>query len=117
MKRYPIIRSVTAGLFLLFVIVVVGCSSEESSEVQDTSQAQTTYGRAVDKAEETATVLSNPKEGLDPVCGMAVDENSVIVTINNKDYALCSAKCGEDLKANPDKYLVAAADDHEGHDH
>ena len=53
----------------------------------------------------------------DPVCGMAVDENAVIVTINDKDYGVCSAKCAEDLKANPEKYLVAAADGHEGDDY
>jgi YHS domain-containing protein len=112
-KRTPV---VAAGFLVVFAIALMGCGSKDTAESQDTSktqttsQAQTTYGRAVEKARETAAALSNPKEGIDPVCGMAIDENAVIVTIDGKDYGCCSAHCAEQLKAEPEKYLVAAAD-------
>jgi YHS domain-containing protein len=104
---------------MLVLVVAVGCSSgdkadtEATAQDQSASQKQTTYGRTVEKAKETVAALGNPKEGIDPVCGMAIDENAVVVTIDDKDYGLCSQECADELAANPDKYLLAAA---EGHD-
>ena len=111
-------RAIGAGLLALVLCFSLGCTSKESTDAQTTSQKQTTYGRAVQKARDAAASLSNPKVGTDPVCGMAIDENAVVVTIDEKDYGVCSQKCAEELRTNPDKYLVAAATDgHEGHDH
>ena len=120
MKKFthPAGRAVIASVLVLVVSVFVGCSSKESTEAQDTSQAQTTYGRTIQKTKEAVAALSNPKVGTDPVCGMAIDENAVIVMIDSKEYGLCSEKCAEDLKADPGKYLVVASTEgHEGHDH
>jgi YHS domain-containing protein len=104
--------------------IYAGCSSEEAADTEAVadkpadSPKQTTYGRTVDKAQETVAALANPKVGTDPVCGMAIDENAVIVTIDGKEYGLCSQKCADDLMADPEKYLVAAATEgHEGHNH
>lgn len=98
-------------------ILVAGCSSEQKSDTNAASAKQTTYGRAVEKAQEVALALSNPKEGLDPVCAMAISEDPVTVTLDDKTYGFCSENCAGSFKADPDKYLVAANTSHEGHDH
>lgn len=110
-------RLAVVGSLVWLLVGGVGCSSEKSDDQQAASQKETTYGRTVEKAEEVVAALANPKPGFDPVCYMAINEDAVIVTIDGKDYGVCSAGCAEELKANPDKYLLAAADDHEGHDH
>lgn len=112
-------RSVTRRALVLVVPIMVSiafaaCSSKESTETQAASQdqqaqPQTTYGRAVQAAKTNVAALSNPKVGFDPVCGMAIDETAVIVTIDGKDYGCCSQKCAEKLKADPEMYIVASA--------
>lgn len=121
-RFWIVVKSVT--VLALVSIVGVGCSSEQKAETQSasettsTSQKQTTYGRAVDRATEVAQALSNPKEGLDPVCGMALSEDPVTVMVDDKTYGFCSEHCAEQFEADPDKYLaMASSDGHEGHDH
>jgi len=123
-------RTLIVVLIGLLAGLFAACSSSEEqadaqadqatdATAQATDQKQTTYGRAVQRAEDTVAELANPKVNTDPVCGMAVDETSIIVTIADKDYAVCSERCAETLQADPDKYLVASAgeDGHEGHNH
>jgi YHS domain-containing protein len=112
-------RSMTRRALVLVVpimasLLLAACSSKESKETQAASsdqqaQPQTTYGRAVQAARTNVAALSNPKVGFDPVCGMAIDENAVIVTIDGKDYGVCSQKCADKLRAEPEKYIVASA--------
>ena len=61
-------------------------------------------------AKTNVAALSNPKVGFDPVCGMAIDENAIIVTIDGKDYGVCSESCAKKLREHPENYLVASAD-------
>lgn len=63
------------------------------------------------EAQPADVVLSNPEDGLDPVCGMAVTAASTIIEIGEKYYATCSANCAEQLQADPDKYLKVASSD------
>jgi YHS domain-containing protein len=94
---------------LFLAVVVVGCSAKKS-ENTETTQAQTTYGRTVEKAKEVAATLSNPKPGIDPVCGMAIDESAaVIVAIAEKNYGVCSEDCATKLRAEPEKYVHVEA--------
>jgi YHS domain-containing protein len=102
--------------------VVTGCSSKQQAETKSSSdqqtaqsstpaEKQTVYGRAVDRAKEAAQLLSNPKEGIDPVCGMALPEDPVTVMVGDKTYGFCSEHCAQQFEADPDKYLnVASAD-------
>ncbi len=107
-----------APLFVVCLVVlslaVVGCSKESADDTQATSSTpQTTAGRAVEKAKDAAAALSNPKVGIDPVCGMAIDESAIIVTLaNGQEYGFCSVNCSETFKADPSKY-----DEHAGHNH
>ena len=128
MRNRIMARVALVALAMLVVGVFVACSGGgkedeatalASDQTQTTDQKQTTYGRAVDKAKVVVAELSNPKVGTDPVCGMAIDETAVIVEIDGKKYGVCSQKCADALMAEPEKYLMAAADhdDHEGHDH
>jgi YHS domain-containing protein len=83
--------------------------------------------RTVAKAEENVSALANPKAGFDPVCYMAIDdETAIIVAHAEKDYGFCSEDCAAKFKANPDSYLAAGTGagrhnhDHgsdDGHDH
>jgi len=102
---------------VLILSVSVGCGSKDDSDTQATTEMQTTHGQTVQKARDVVASLSNPKVGVDPVCNMAIDEDAVIVTIDGKDYGFCSAKCAETAQADPEKYLLAAEDPHEGHNH
>jgi YHS domain-containing protein len=118
MKKYFMQAIKSAAFLAAAVVLVAGCSSEQKSETETASTKQTTYGRAVEKAQDVAMTLSNPKEGLDPVCAMALSEDPVTVTLDDgKSYGFCSENCAESFKADPDKYLVAATTGHEGHDH
>jgi Cu+-exporting ATPase len=47
---------------------------------------------------------------LDPVCGMIVDPESAVAHAEHagKTYYFCSAECAGKLRAEPEKYLVAA---------
>ena len=118
------LKGVTTRILIGVAVVLalgayVGCSSEEADEPQATADAvrktKTPAAGTVQKARDLAQVLSNPKEGLDPVCGMAVD-GSTVVTVKDRNYGVCSQNCADLLQENPDKYLVAAGD-HDGHDH
>ncbi len=106
------------GLAVPALAIFIGCSSEsgqdtaqtEEPAVETTSPAVTTSPAAKDEAAKEATLaFSNPKDDVDPVCGMSVD-GTTVVTIDDKHYAVCGIHCGEQLEADPDKYLVAAAD-------
>lgn len=115
---------VIAALMAVCLSAYIGCSSKETTEESDTSQSATqeaqTAAQAVKSAETVVAALSNPKTGVDPVCGMAIDENAVIVTLEGKKYGFCSDRCAETFKETPDKFLVAVAEEetgHEGHDH
>ncbi len=110
-------RLVTACALVLILSFSVGCGSKEDTDAQTASEKQTTYGKTVQKTRDVVASLSNPKVATDPVCNMAIDENAIIVTIDGKDYGVCSQKCADALKADPEKYLVATADGHEGHNH
>jgi YHS domain-containing protein len=120
-------KTIPALLAALLVMALVGCSSEgqnaqesASTEKAASTQKQTTAGRAVEQAKIVVAELSNPKEGIDPVCGMAIDENATVVTMDDgMQYGFCSAHCAETFQEDPDKYLVASHDegDHSGHDH
>lgn len=101
-------RLFSFGLFLLFACTLVACAADEKVDNQTTSQPST-YGRTVRKAREVAAAVSNPEPGLDPVCGMAIDETAIIVTIADKNYGVCSEDCAEKLRADPEKYVHAAA--------
>ena len=114
MKTQHVTGLLAAGLMAM--ALTVGCSSEESTDAETTSETQTTYGKTVEKAQETVAALANPKVGIDPVCAMAIDDEAVIVTLNDQKYGVCSNSCAEKLKADPDKYLVASHTDHD-HDH
>jgi len=117
-------NSVISTLLVILVIaalgVFLGCgSSEEKAETQAT--AEETGAEATTAAEETAVDLAsfdNPKEGICPVCKMKVEAGYVeVANITEKKYACCSAGCVAALTEDPDKYLMAEADAHEGHDH
>lgn len=92
------------------IVTSMGCSSKEKSESQPgtTMEKTTTYGKAVEKAEELTAALSNPEKGIDPVCGMVLDENMVVIELDGKKYGFCSAHCAELFKADPAKYLASA---------
>lgn len=108
----------------LLGVLVAGCSSQKKAETESTSdkqvaeskpasEKQTVYGRAVDRATEAAQMLSNPKEGIDPVCGMALPEDPVTVMVGDKTYGFCSEHCAQQFEMDPDKYLnVASTDGH-----
>jgi len=110
------------GLAIVFALVLVlsfsvGCGSKDDSDTETTTEMQTTHGRTVQKARDVVAELSNPKVGIDPVCNMAIDEDAVVVAINGKEYGFCSQKCADTAAADPEKYLVAEATGHEGHNH
>jgi YHS domain-containing protein len=44
---------------------------------------------------------------IDPVCGMAVDENKVTqkTLYKGKNYFFCSATCKKEFDKNPEKYI------------
>jgi YHS domain-containing protein len=114
-------------LFVLMTVLVTAmvfaaCSSEQKSDAQtaqDDTSKQTTYGKAVDDAKTVVASLNNPKEGFDPVCYMAINEDAVVVTMDDgKKYGFCSANCGDKFKLDPAKYLASTdGEDHSGHDH
>jgi YHS domain-containing protein len=105
------------GRWSLTSLVVLACAlpacssdkTDQQATEQTTEQTPGTYARTVDNAKKAAATLSNPKPGVDPVCGMAIDDTAIIVTIAEKDYGVCSADCAEKLKADPEKYLHAGA--------
>ena len=113
----PAYRLVILFALALILSFSVGCGSKDDSDTQTTTEMQTTHGKTVQKARDTVASLSNPKVATDPVCGMAIDEDAVIVTIEGKEYGFCSKKCADMAEANPEKYLVAEATGHEGHNH
>jgi len=48
----------------------------------------------------------NDSVTLDPVCGMAVDPNSILtVEHRGRQYRFCSEHCRQSFAGNPDKYL------------
>ena len=107
MKRFYVV----SGLAALALFVFLGCSAGGDSETAQSEEPAVKIEKPAstdEEAQEVALALSNPKEGVDPVCGMSVD-GSTVVTINDKHYAVCGAHCGEQLTADPDKYLVVAA--------
>jgi YHS domain-containing protein len=113
----PAYRLVIVFALALILSLSLGCGSKEDADTQTTGEMQTTHGQTVQKARDVVAALSNPKVGVDPVCNMAIDEDAVIVTIDGKDYGFCSKKCAEAAEADPEKYLMAEADPHEGHNH
>ncbi len=78
-------RIAVIGSLVWLLMAGVGCSSDEGDNQQATSQKETTYGRAVQKAQETVAALANPKAGFDPVCYMAIDENAVMAPMFEVD--------------------------------
>ena len=117
-------KSVVSTLFLILVIAAVGVflgcsSSEEKADTQATTEE--TAAEATATAEETAVDLAsfdNPKEGICPECKMKVEKGYIeVASVTDKKYACCSAGCVAALTEDPDKYLMAEGDGHEGHDH
>ncbi len=116
---------VTLSLMVALVIAVgvfVGCSSSETEEAATAAQG------TVDKAKEVAATaeekvvdlasFDNPKVGVCPVCKMNVEAAYVeIAKVDEKEYACCSERCVAMLQETPDKYLMAEATGHEGHNH
>ena len=116
---------VTLSLVIALALAVglfVGCSKSE------TEDAATAAKETVDKAKEVAATadekavdlasFDNPKKGICPVCAMNVEAAYVeVAEIDEKKYACCSERCVAMVKENPDKYLHASADGHEGHNH
>jgi len=49
----------------------------------------------------------------DVVCGMTVDENTPVATIEfeGKKYYFCSQQCVEEFKKNPEKYVEEKQDE------
>ena len=124
------LRGLAVGVLavsLIAVGVLLGCSSKETADDQTTTdQAATENMQEMDhSATGTAETVSedlaaydNPEVGIDPVCGMKVEPGYIeVATIGDKKYACCSASCAAKLMENPDKYLTASAEGHEGHDH
>ncbi len=101
-------RLFSLGPLLLVACSLVACGADTKVDNQTTSQPST-YGRTVRKAREVAAAVSNPEPGIDPVCGMAIDETAIIVTIAETDYVVCSEDCADKLRADPEKYVHAAA--------
>jgi YHS domain-containing protein len=116
-RNNPTYGLVAVCALVLILSFAIGCGSKEDTDTQATTEMQTTHGKTVQKARDVVASLANPKVATDPVCNMAIDEDAVIITIDGKDYGLCSEKCAEALKADPEKYLVVAAEGHEGHNH
>lgn len=120
-QSMTVLRFLAIGMLILALGVALGCGSKEKAEPQSaaTDAPATTAKKAVDAAKEAAgdiATLANPKEGIDPVCGMKLDEHRLVIEVDGKKYGFCSAACAEEFQANPEKYLTADAG-HEGHDH
>lgn len=120
MKSFVVLSLVIA--LVLAVGVFVGCSSSETEETA------TAYTGTVDKAKDVAAqaeeaavdvaAFANPEKGVCPVCKMNVEAAYVeIAKVDEKEYACCSERCVAMLQETPDKYLMAEATGHEGHNH
>lgn len=114
--RNPMVGALFVFLVVVAVGVFTGCGSEKAEDTQATTEeaaAETAGEAAVDLAS-----FDNPKEGICPVCAMKVEKGYIeVATITDKKYACCSAGCVATLAENPDKYLTAAEEGHEGHNH
>lgn len=119
-RTISFIRMMVFCVLVIALCAAVGCGTKEEAEPQTTTtEKSTTLGKAVDQAKEAAgevVTLANPKPGIDPVCGMEIDDNRLVVEIDGKKFGFCSAACAEAFKEDPEKYLAADAS-HEGHDH
>jgi hypothetical protein len=123
-------KGVLAALVIVTAMAAyIGCASNEKSESTKTegtaadTRSQSTYGEPMSQATpDTAqaadwSAYSNPKPGFCPVCQMVLTPAYVEeVTIAEKKYACCSARCVAMLSQNPDQYLSAAASLEESHE-
>jgi YHS domain-containing protein len=102
------------------LVFVAGCGSKQKTETQATGKTAAgtesgTYAEQKTGSSEAPAAVdwsefSNPKPGVDPVCGMSLDPAYVTeVMIADKKYACCSSRCADMLAQNPDQYLGAAA--------
>lgn len=116
-----VLRLVVFAMLVAALCVSLGCGAKEKTEPQTTTTDQsTTMGKAVDQAKEAAgdvAMLANPKPGIDPVCGMTIDDSRLVVEVDGKKYGFCAVACAEEFKADPAKYLAADATTEESHDH
>jgi Cu+-exporting ATPase len=107
-------RLLAIGLLVLLV-AVIGCGSGDKAETAGDGAAS--HGETAEKAAKQAKVdvaaLANPEKGIDPVCKMEINENAVVAEIDGKKYGFCSQHCVDKFKANPEKYLTAAAETEE----
>jgi YHS domain-containing protein len=55
--------------------------------------------------------MSQPKEHIDPVCGMTVEESSDAIQTEYKSqtYYFCSPGCKRDFDKEPEKYVSKSA--------
>jgi hypothetical protein len=124
-------KSVLAALVIVAAMAAyIGCASSQKAdstkkeepatgttpETTTDTTSQGTYGQKSGQgALETAqaadwSAYSNPKPGICPVCQMALERAYIEeVTIAEKKYACCSARCVALLSDSPDQYLTAAA--------
>jgi YHS domain-containing protein len=121
MKTRKTVGLIILGVLVLALALSLGCGTKEQSEPKTatTDEKSTTYGEAVEQAKEVAgevAALANPTPGIDPVCGMKLEEGQLVVEVAGAQYGFCAAACADAFKADPAKYL-AAATGHEGHDH
>lgn len=96
-------------------VFLAGCSGESKTKVlsgpvgiQAPDAEKTAAAPPAPAATEGGGKFANPKPGLCPVSGEEVDE-SVTAEVNGRGYLFCCAKCVDEFKADPAKYLGASA--------
>ena len=125
-------RSRVLTVMLLVVSVAVtgvllGCGSKETAETETTSDQMATQEThetqdagqpATEAVDEALAAYDNPQPGICPVCKMRVEKGYVeVASVGEHEYACCSDRCVAMLAENPDKYLTAEEEGHEGHAH
>ncbi|UCH85056.1 MAG: hypothetical protein JSW50_05035 [Candidatus Latescibacterota bacterium] len=120
--RTRVLGILVIAVFVMTMGVYLGCSKEKTdAETAAEEVTEDTQAAAETPAKETGAELAayaNPEVGVCPVCKMKVEAGYIeVAAVDDKKYACCSAGCVAELAKAPDKYLTAAEEGHEGHDH
>jgi Cu+-exporting ATPase len=122
MKSF-LIRCSRYGMFAFFVLLLVGflgCTTGDEGETETAAEetatpaetmedAKDAVEHATDKAKDAVAALANPEPGVDPVCKMKLGDESLVITVDGKDFGFCSQHCADAFKEDPAKYLTAKA--------
>jgi len=93
------LRLVTLSLALIWVLVFLGCSSQETPQAEP-QRAHTEMEHTGSQSQETEAQMK------DPVCGMTVSASSEhMASHDGRTYHFCSSGCQGKFVEDPQKYL------------